>query len=267
MPTLDRYSAIFFGNQLKSARLAALADSEAFDEIIHAIERLGSFLAKERLADKGNFGTLGAYKDELEELATKTTLGNPAYEASWLTLPFPGLYKTVRNARNDALHQGAFARHLTKHAIELSIILEEALATYRNMVVADFMVTGPVCAELWQPLGFIRQQMLANSYSYLPVYANDQTWHLISDSSIAQFLGPDRGGGERTKRMARTVEAASSEFATLLTPAKTLGPDSSIESALDLLKDNYALLIIRSREERTQGPGDLLGIVTAFDLL
>jgi hypothetical protein len=55
MPALDRHSAIFFGGHLRSARLAALADSEAFDEIIHAIERLGSYLAKERFGRQGEF--------------------------------------------------------------------------------------------------------------------------------------------------------------------------------------------------------------------
>jgi hypothetical protein len=106
------------------------------------------------------------YTDELEELATKTALGDSSYDVSWLTLSLSDLYRVVKNAWNDALHQGAFARHLTKNAIELSIMLEDAWATYRNPIIADFIVGGPVCAELWQPLGFVRQQMLANSYSY-----------------------------------------------------------------------------------------------------
>jgi hypothetical protein len=71
----------------------------------------------------------------------------------------------VDGARNETLHQGAFARPLTKHAIELAIILEDALSQQVNQVVMDFMVRNPLCAELWKPIGFIRQQMLANSFS------------------------------------------------------------------------------------------------------
>jgi hypothetical protein len=59
MPDLDPQSAIFFANDLRSARLAALADAEAFDEIIHVVERLGYYLTKEGLGDKGEYGNLG----------------------------------------------------------------------------------------------------------------------------------------------------------------------------------------------------------------
>ena len=70
---------------------------------------------------------------------------------------------------NDALHQGAFARHLTIHAIDLALILEDALRSFEEPRVSDYMVRNPLFAELWQPIGFIRQQMLANSFSFLPV--------------------------------------------------------------------------------------------------
>jgi hypothetical protein len=66
------------------------------------------------------------------------------------------------------LHQGAFARRLTGHAIELSLVLEDALRrSLDSPVVGDYMVRGPICAEPWQPISFIRQRMLANSFSFL----------------------------------------------------------------------------------------------------
>jgi hypothetical protein len=37
------------------------------------------------------------------------------------------LYEELRQARSDAMHQGAHARILTDHAVELTIILEDAL--------------------------------------------------------------------------------------------------------------------------------------------
>jgi hypothetical protein len=155
-----------------------LGDAEAFDGIIHVVERLGSYLSKERRGDKGEHGTLSKYTDELSALAAHSGMAveTPDRFRNLLT-PFGTLYEFVTVARNDALHQGAFARHLTKHAIELGIILEDALSNHMDLVVMDFMVRNPVrnpvYAEPWQPVGFIRQQMLANSYSYLPVFGDD----------------------------------------------------------------------------------------------
>jgi hypothetical protein len=85
-----------------------LADAEAFDKIIHVVERLGYFLTKENLANEGDYGSLDKYKVAITQIAYKSGLSNQAY----LT-PFSHLYELVREARNDALHQGAFARHLT----------------------------------------------------------------------------------------------------------------------------------------------------------
>jgi hypothetical protein len=52
-PNLSHESAKAFSDQFRAARLVALADAEAFDGIIHVVERLGSYLTKERLGDKG----------------------------------------------------------------------------------------------------------------------------------------------------------------------------------------------------------------------
>lgn len=47
------------------------------------------------------------------------------------------LYDLVEQGRNEALHQGAFARHLAEHAIELALALEDALANGDRRVVFD----------------------------------------------------------------------------------------------------------------------------------
>jgi hypothetical protein len=46
--------------------IAALGDSEAFEGIVLVIERLGSFLSKELLGNKGEAGSLYKYALELE---------------------------------------------------------------------------------------------------------------------------------------------------------------------------------------------------------
>jgi hypothetical protein len=48
MPALSRAAAIAFADQLRLARHSALSDAEGFDAIIHTVERLGSYLTKEK---------------------------------------------------------------------------------------------------------------------------------------------------------------------------------------------------------------------------
>lgn len=265
MTKMTREPALAFVDQLRAARLDALRDAEAFDGIIHAVERLGSYITKYKFGDFGKYGDLGKYAQDIETLVEDAAASwKPDEQFRDLQMPFNTLYDLVREARNDALHQGAFARHLTEHAIQLAIILEDSLKTCLKPVVTDFMIRNPVCAEHWQPVGFLRQQMLANSYSFLPVLCEDKKWRLVSDAAIAQFLGPEREGPERTKRLSRTLKKAigSSDSSLKLTDAGFGDRTTSIEVALKSLRDAPVLLVKNSAD----APG-LLGIVTAFDLL
>jgi hypothetical protein len=88
------------------------------------------------------------------------------------------------------------------------------------------MVRNPVYAEPWQPTGFIRQQMLANSYSYLPVLGDDGEWRIVSDAAIATFLGPERNSETRIKKLASTLREASVS----LVPAKFADEGDSLRS-------------------------------------
>ena len=264
MPNLSRESARTFADQFRSARQNALADAESFDQIIHVIERLGSYLTKEELGDKGETGSLGKYRCKLNEFVKSHGVSvDVRSEFKNQLTPFDTLYDLVKDARNDALHQGAFARHLTKHAIELAIILEDVLSADLDPNVTDFMVRNPVCGEPWQPIAFLRQQMLANSYSYLPVLRSDDQWGVISDAAIATFLGSKRKGAERTKRLAMTVESASAQHENpiSLMAAAFVDEGDTLDNAFDRLKVSPILLV-----RNPHGPG-LLGILTAFDLL
>jgi CBS domain-containing protein len=264
MPSLTKESARSFADQFRSARLTALADAESFDQIIHVVERLGSYLCKEELGDKGRHGDLGKYRGGLVALVKSRGLAlesRPRF--SNVMTPFETLYDLVQEARNDALHQGAFARHLTKHAIELAIILEDVLSNDMDPIVTDFMVRNPVCGEPWQPIAFLRQQMLANSYSYLPVLRSDKQWAVISDAAIATFLGPDRKGTARRTRLAMTLEEAStlSERPLVPSPGVFVDEKTSLDQAFDLLSRSPILLV------RSPVGSGLVGILTAFDLL
>jgi CBS domain-containing protein len=255
---LARTPATSFASQLRSARLVALEDSEAFGQVLHVVERLGSYLSLE-LGAKGEFGNLNKYKKSLSTLVSVLWAVEEGDAATNSLTSFERLYDLVKDARNDALHQGAFARHLTRHAIELAIVLEDALSGSMQPVVADFMVRNPVYAEAWQPVSFVRQQMLANSYSYLPVSDDSGNWQIVSDTAIAGFLGPKTSATERRKRVALALRETSDSL--MLTPAEFVSEEASLDEALRLLKAAPVLLV------REQGRRSLVGILTAFDLL
>lgn len=258
---VNRQTAMFFADQLRTARLAALANAEAFEEIIHAVERLGSYI-------EGKRSTLGKYREALGCLAEQSWMAEKIPDQfRGLLTPFSELQESVRVARNDALHQGAFARHLTKHAIELAIVLEDALGQYKKPYVTDFMVRNPVFAEFWQPVGFIRQQMLANSFSYLPVFMDSEKapdtgeWFVISDVAIAEYLGAERDAKIRDLRLAKSLDEALREALITLKPATPFDEGTTLGLALKHLSTEHVLLVGRPKRR------GLLGILTAFDLI
>jgi len=274
---VDRESATFFVDQLRSARLAVLADAEGFEVIIHAIERLGSYL-------EGEMRGLDRYSCVLLKLAEKSDISELSSIKRNFFTPVRDLYEWVTDARNDALHQGAFARLLTVQAIKLSIIFEDAVKNNmkKPLVVSDLMVTNPIRAELWQPVGFIRQQMLSNSFSYLPVFF-DGAWRIISDVSVAKYLGMDPNTN-RKAQLSKVLEDAVKENEKLLDDAVEIAPNTERVEALKKMKpdgrtDKYTNVLLvteptpgsepkqESRGKKDSGKSRLLGILTAFDLL
>jgi len=247
---------IEFRNQLRAARAIALRDAENFHELLFCIERLGQVLTKKVL-------DLGNYRNKVEEEAARSALAEevPELYPDW-HMPFSKLYDLVRNARNDALHQGAFARHLTNHAIQLALVLEDALMSGRNLV-RDFMVRDPVCAYPWQPVSFVRQQMLANAFTYLPIYLTldeKHGWYLISDCHVAKYLRCASSEGRKT-RLVRTVEDAIASGRLSCERAQVCSPDTRVESALKLCEGRPILVVLGGHTEQ------LLGILAPFDVL
>ena len=195
---MERATALFFRDRLREAREKVLRDSEAFLDIIHVVEGMGSLLVHE----SGGSGTgLGRFEARICSLASGSPLSSP--DAPWHG-EFARLYSSIWVARNDAVHQGAYARHLASNSVRLSIILEDALmATVRERddgpeTIEYYMVRNPVCASMWQPISFIRQAMLENSFTNLPVFDEAQgRWKLVSDFQVALYL---ESGGEPARR-------------------------------------------------------------------
>ncbi len=241
-----------FRLQLQQARENALKDAEAFDGILHVVERLGSFCL-------GSVEGLAKYQPKLEEVVERSPLATDI-PAQWRNVhtPFSLLYGMVKDARNDALHIGASARHLTTHAIELALILEDALRMCEEgKYVSDYMIRDPVCAHLWQPVSFVRQRMLTNSFSYLPVEDAAGQWCLVSDLQVAKYL-QDHTKSERKRRLATPLGKARG---IALLPARCLNDRMPIGLALADF-DGKPILVFRDNAE-----AELVGILTAFDLL
>ncbi len=259
---LNSEEALHFRDQFRDARLVALKDAEAFHEILFTLERLGYLL-------KGKEGNLSEYKDKIEVEAGDSALAVeiPTDHREWHT-PFSELYDLVRIGRNDALHQGAFARNLTMHATQLALVLEDALTDRVTPKIGDFMVRGPICALPWQPVSFVRQQMLANSFSYLPMQwetGNGTTWKLVSDFHIARYLRlPGKvSGSERKRRLAQTVQHAVNGGSLVLEDATSCSSDTKVDDALPSFSGDSRPLLVHHPNDL----GRLMGIVTAYDLL
>jgi len=248
---LTSETSVYFRNQFREARATALRDAEGFQEILFVLERFGVYLS-------GKVRNLGKYKTPISKVASESPLAEyvPTRHESW-HLRFSDLYELVREARNDALHQGAFARHLTNNAIQLALVLEDALMNDSTST-ADYMVREPVCASIWQPLSFIRQQMLVNSFTYLPVLPTEGStnWLFVADFHIAEYLRK----GDRKDRLAKTLKEAVDDQLSL-EQASTCYPSTPISDVLEISKGKPVIVVEEEHPKR------LLGIVTPFDLL
>lgn len=239
---------IYFRNLFRNARAKALNNSENFEDIIFALESLGKFLTGEEMA-------LGRYKNKIYELAKQSVLADEVPDASpAFHTNFCSQFELIRKERNSAMHEGVFARHLTQHAVEISLILEDALMKEEKEV-KDFMVRNPICAYDWQPVSFIRQNMLANSFSYLPIFY-EKEWKLISDLAISRYI-QDADYKERSKRLSVCFDKSG------IKPIKTKNVNA--EDSIDSVMKNWDGLPVCVTMENSGN--EIVGILTPFDLL
>lgn len=258
---LEEKQKQFYRDQLRSARAAALADAEGFLAVIHTLELMGQQM-------KGKVLDLGRYKNKLTCVADDSPLCDevaskcPAYHTT-----FSALYDELRRARNDAVHQGAYARILTDHAVDLAIILEDALMPNSECSrVSQFMVRDVVKAEWWHPVSYARQQMLKHGFSYIPVWFENE-WRMLSEYSVAKYLrgSPDK----RNDRLVKTIKKAEAEKDGLKLPPvdedhHIVGPEKPVSSILGCIGAS-PILVIDSKDGDEKNR--LVGILTAADIL
>lgn len=266
---LEADERVFYRDQLRAARYAALADSEGFHQICYALEALGLRL-------HGNKADLGTYKPRLKqvgrdsEILSELTEGFPSSFTA-----FDALFDLVRTARNDAMHTGVYARHATDAAIELCIGLEAAIMKDKALLrhrVKHFMVKSPVSVEPWQPVAHARQLMLTHSFSFLPVKVGVSflpvqmgSWALVSETSMARYLQFGvKAGRTVSKLLSATIEEAMSCGLTPL-QAQIVGLEDEIHTLLqpspEVEKNEPRLWLVEDAS------GHLCGVLSPFELM
>ncbi|MWL88596.1 CBS domain-containing protein [Cupriavidus sp. SW-Y-13] len=258
-PTLSWLERCHYRDRLRGARYSALADAEGFGEVCFALEAIGMRLLRQE-------GQLGSYIRELYELAKDSdVLHHVATEFPVLFASFSALYRTVQNARNDAMHSGVYARHATEAAIALCIALEEALMKeqdFKRVTVGDFMVRSPVAVQPWQPVAYARQLMLTHSFSFLPVKI-DHDWLLLPEVSVAKFLHRKEKRKELLAKEIREVGGLKESGAELeLVRACLVSEASEVDTLLAEADASVQTLWLVD-----DGHGGLAGVLSPFELM
>ena len=254
-------SALTFRNAFREARLKVLANAENYEELLFVLERLGTHLA-------GRDVGLAKAKPCIMTLVEHGALQGKPAASDMGELCASELYELVRNARNDAMHEGAFARNLAVHLVQLGVILEDALVNSADGRKAKhYMMRAPITAEPWEPIAFVRQKMLVHSFSHLPVRI-DGCWKIVSDHGIAVYLWqPDGGAGVREKlqqRLDRAVEGALEARC-----AVVVNPEANVCAVVQAHEEGIRRgdPILVEAEIKGEDKKTLLGILTPFDLL
>lgn len=256
---LDNDEWLFFRDRLREARYGALADAEGFQQMCFAFEALGARLLNDS-------GSLEKYSPFLCVLAAENLpIG---YE------DFGALFEAVKAARNDVMHTGAYARNAALAAVQLSLLMEEAILTLltkkkedktARIKVADFMVRTPVTAESWHTVGHVRRLMLLNSFSYLPIYW-DSKWHLISDMAMASMFQPLSNANRNLLAATRISKILSSEKPQFkLQSAVIIEPVLAIDQLFKCDQHPGLWLVVNSEKE--EDAKHLVGVLSPFELM
>lgn len=233
-------------SRLRDARALVLRDAESFHEAVTVLERIGQVVSGQVR------GGLNDYKGALLELAL------PGEKAE--STEVARLFETVREARNMAVHEGAWARHLSSRLVDFFLILEQAIMK-KMKCAEDIMVRQPIVAETWHMIAHVRLTMLANSFSNVPVLI-DNRWHIITDLMIMRFLRGAPDGKEKKARLSSQLEASIRKGEIVPIVARCFLPETKLDDLISAMDVGPALVT----DGNSSAPR-LLGILTSFDLL
>jgi hypothetical protein len=236
--------------RLRDARALALRDAESFHEASTVLEYIGQVIAGEiRLG-------LGRYQGEILALAAEAERFNGD--------EVKRLFRAVREARNMAVHDGAWARHLNSRLVDLFLILEEAIMSNMQFV-EDLMVRTPVIAEPWHLVSHVRRTMLANSFSNIPVCVESQgarRWKILTDTAIMQWIRAATSKSDKMRRLSLPIGEALAQGAIATEDAAHCKPGDLIAKVVPQMNHLPTLVI-----EGINGQERLVGIIMPFDVL
>lgn len=222
---------------LSRARYEVLSDSESLLSICHVLEELGR-----RITGTRSEG-LGQYVDALVSWVTPERTDRCARHL-----------ERVRQARNDAAHQGIYARNAALKAVLVCLDLEEVIRQ-TMAVVEDIMVGGVVVAKPFMTLAKVREEMLVSSFSYLPVEWDGQ-WFLIADYHLATLWHRLTRKARESQLLTEFLPPDAADRLALI-PAPRLPASTPLE---DLVVGPLPALIQDDHE-------NVIGILSAFDWL
>jgi predicted transcriptional regulator len=247
MSTLTRREGIEILERLRDARALILRDAEAFQRATLTLEHIAQIAG-------ANVGlSLGRCKDAILSILESRDEFDNAEK----------LFQTVLNARNMAVHDGAWVRHVNTRLVDLFLVLEAAILSQMETV-GDIMVRTPVIAEPWHRVGHARKAMLSQSFSALPILSGaerQKEWKLLTDEAIVAITRSE-GDGVRKKRLSLTISEAVEQADLQLQTASICSPEESVSN---LLRNNptWPVLVI----EQIGNEKRLVGLLTPFDLL
>jgi hypothetical protein len=181
-----------FRDQLRSARAGVGKDSEGFEAVIHAIERLGKHLNPDGVS-------LADYEPGLVCLVGEAELPpstdgwtaeeqNRIEEHRRLIDRFCRQLFLLRQTRNDHAHQGAHARNAARECVRVALRLEDALSVgWKQVKVEDIMVRDVVTTRPGDTLNDLRLAFMENAFTCVPARIGD-TWFLLTDRWLARRL-------------------------------------------------------------------------------
>jgi len=248
--SLTKSQRVEFLARLRDARALVLRDGESFREASTVLEHIGQVIG-------GKMGN--GLKDHETAIVSLANEAGQADEESNIRL-----FNVVREARNKAVHDGAYARHLNSRLLDLLLLLEEAIMTNMDRV-EDLMVRNPVSAEPWHLVSHVRKMMLTNSFSCIPIFKSKtgkDRWMLLQDAKLMHWIRSEPNKKKQKERLAMPVSVAITDHSLAVKGAICCGREISIGDLLTRMNEDPTLVT-----EKIEGEERLLGIITAFDLL
>ena len=248
--TIRRAQCIEILSQARDARALILRDTESFHTASTALERIGQILG----------GTvkngLGRYKENILALISEAAVQDDDEAAR--------LFEVVREARNSAVHDGAWARHLSSRLVDLFLILETAIKSKMKLI-EDLMVRSVAISESWHLIADARRTMVENSFTCLPILSSSDgrmQWRLVMDFAIVKFIYQAAAGSERKARISTRLASAIADHGLDAPAAICCHPKMLVEELPSHMNHQPVLVTINGERDSR-----LLGIITPFDLL